>query len=116
VTAAGALASVFVGSVFGIVFVTDQLIGPQTGSRLFPLLHASPLTLNYTYRGLWGTLAATITLFAVSSFTRKTDPAKLEKLTINWKGQTERFRGIFDWRLQLAVLTAITFVLYWLLW
>jgi SSS family solute:Na+ symporter len=116
VTAAGALASVFVGSVFGIVFVTDQLIGPQTGSRLFPLLHASPLTLNYTYRGLWGTLAATITLFAVSSFTRKTDPANLEKLTINWKGQTERFRGIFDWRLQLAVLTAITFVLYWLLW
>jgi SSS family solute:Na+ symporter len=89
-----------------------QLIGPQAGSRLFPLLHAGPLTLNYAYRGLWGTLAATITLFAVSSFTRKTDPTKLERLTINWKGQAERFRGIFDWCLQLAVLTAITVVLY----
>jgi len=52
----------------------------------------------------------------VSSFTKKTDPAKLERLTINWKGQAERFRGIFDWRLQLAVLSAITVVLYWLLW
>jgi SSS family solute:Na+ symporter len=116
VTAAGALASVLVGSVFSAVFVTDQLIGPVAGSRLFPLLHASPLTLNYTYRGLWGSIACTITLFVVSAFTEKTDPAKLESLTINWKGQAERFRGIFDWRLQLAVLTVITAVLYWLLW
>jgi SSS family solute:Na+ symporter len=116
VTATGALASVLVGSVFGIAFVTDQLIGPRAGSRLFPLLHGGPLTLNYAYRGLWGTLAATVTLFAVSSFTRKTDPAKLERLTINWKAQAERFRGIFDWRLQLAVLTATTVVLYWILW
>jgi len=116
VTAAGALASVLVGSVFSIVFVTDQLIGPQAGSRIFPLLHASPLTLNYTYRGLWGSLAGAVTLFAVSAFTKKTDPAMLERLTINWKGQRESFRGIYDWRLQLAVLTAITVVLYWRLW
>jgi SSS family solute:Na+ symporter len=116
VTAAGALASVLVGSVFSIVFVTDQLIGPQAGSRIFPLLHASPLTLNYTYRGLWGSLAGVVTLFAVSAFTKKTDPAMLERLTINWKGQRESFRGIYDWRLQLAVLTAITVVLYWRLW
>jgi SSS family solute:Na+ symporter len=116
VTAAGALASVLVGSVFSIVFVTDQLIGADAGSRLFPLLHTSPLTLNYTYRGLWGSIASVITLFAVSAITKKTDPAKLERLTINWKGQAERFRGIFDWRLQLAVLTAITVAIYWLLW
>jgi SSS family solute:Na+ symporter len=116
VTAAGALASVLVGSVFSVLFVTDQLIGPVAGSRLFPLLHSSPLILNYTYRGLWGSIACTITLFAVSAFTKKTDPAKLERLTINWKGQAERFRGIFDWRLQLAVLTMMTAVLYWLLW
>lgn len=116
VTAAGALASVLVGSVFSVLFVTDQLIGPAAGSRLFPLLHANPLVLNYTYRGLWGSIACTITLFAVSAFTKKTDPAKLERLTINWKGQAERFRGIFDWRLQLAALTLITAVLYWLLW
>jgi hypothetical protein len=55
-------------------------------------------------------------LFAVSSFTRKTDPAKLEQLTINWRGQAERFRGIFDWRLQLAILSVITVALYCLLW
>ena len=115
VTTAGALASVLVGSLFCIVFVTDQLIGPEAGSRFFPLLHASPLTLNYTYRGLWGSLAGVITLFAVSAFTKKTDPEKVDRLTINWKGQAERFRGIFDWRLQLAVLTAITAALYWML-
>jgi len=105
-----------VGSVFGVVFVTDQLIGARAGSRLFPWLHANPLTLNYTYRGLWGTIACIITLFAVSSFTRKTDPAKLEQLTINWRGQPERFRGIFDWRLQLAILFVTTVALYCLLW
>jgi solute:Na+ symporter, SSS family len=115
VTSAGALASVLVGSMFCIIFVTDEWIGVHTGSRLFPFLHSSPLLANYTYRGLWGSLAGTITLFAVSAFTKKTDPEKLERLTINWRSQAERFRGIFDWRLQLAVLTAITAAVYWLL-
>jgi SSS family solute:Na+ symporter len=115
ITATGALASVLVGSVCSVVLVADELMGPLAGSRLFPFLHASPLTLNYTYRGLWGSIAGTITLFAVSAFTKKTDPEKLDRLTINWKGQAERFRGIFDWRLQLGILTVITAVLYWLL-
>lgn len=115
VTAAGALTSVLVGIVFSVIFVTDQLIGVQAGEHLFPWLHTR-LTLNYTYRGLWGTLACIATMFAVSSFTKKTDPAKLERLTVDWKGQKERFRGVFDWRLQLAVLSAITVLLYWLLW
>ena len=115
VTAAGALTSVLVGIVFSVIFVTDQLIGVQAGARLFPWLHHN-LTLNYTYRGLWGTIACIITMFAVSTFTKKTDPAKLEKLTVDWKGQRERFRGVFDWRLQLATLSAVTVLLYWLLW
>jgi SSS family solute:Na+ symporter len=115
VTSAGALASVLTGSAFAVIFVIDELVGVHTGSRLFPFLHAGPLTLNYTYRGLWGSLAGTIALFAVSAFTKKTDPEKLDRLTINWKGQAERFRGVLDWRLQLAVLTAITAALYWLL-
>jgi hypothetical protein len=55
-------------------------------------------------------------MFAVSSFTKRTDPEKLEKLTVDWKGQKERFRGVFDWRLQLAALSAVTVLLYWLLW
>jgi len=115
VTLAGALASVVVGSVFSLVFVIDQLVGPQAGSRLFPFIHAGPLTLNYAYRGLWGSIASIVTLFAVSAFTKKTDPNALDRFTVNWNGLAERFRGISDWRLQLAVLTAITSVLYWML-
>jgi SSS family solute:Na+ symporter len=115
VTLAGALASVFVGSVFSLLFVIDQFVGPQVGSRLFPLMHISPLTLNYTYRGLWASIASVIVLFAVSAFTKKTDPDTLDRFTVNWRGLMERFRGITDWRLQLAVLTAITFALYWVL-
>lgn len=115
VTAMGALASVGVGCILASIFVTGQLLGVARGSILFPWLHTK-LMLNYTYRGLWGSLAGIATLFLVSSFTKKTDPAKLEKLTINWKGQAERFRGIFDWRLQLVVLSAITVILYWAIW
>jgi solute:Na+ symporter, SSS family len=95
-----------------MVFVTDELVGPHAGSRLFPFLHANALTLNYTYCGLWGTIAGTTTLFAMSAFTKKTAPEKLERLTISWKDQAERFRGIFRWRLQLAVLTVTTALLY----
>jgi SSS family solute:Na+ symporter len=115
VTAKGALASVAVGCLLATIFVTDQLIGVARGSVLFPWLHTK-LTLNYTYRGLWGSLAGIATLFFVSSFTRKTDPAKLEQLTISWKGDGERFRGIYDWRLQLTVLCLITVILYWGIW
>jgi solute:Na+ symporter, SSS family len=115
VTAKGALASVIVGCVLASVFVTDQLIGVAAGARLFPWLHTK-LMLNYCYRGLWGTLLGIFTLFLVSYFTTRTDPAKLEKLTVTWKGQSERFRGIFDWRLQLAILSVITVILYWAVW
>jgi len=114
VTTMGALASVIVGCVLATLFVTDQLIGVQEGSRLFPWLH-SKLTLNYTYRGLWGSTACVVAMFAVSSFTKKTDPVKLEKLTVSWSVPAESFRGIFDWRLQLVVLSAVTVVLYWLI-
>ncbi len=115
VTTTGALASVIAGCIFAILFVTDQLIGPEMGAKLFPWLHTN-LTLNYTYRGLWGTIACIVTLFVVSSFTKKTDSATLEKLTVNWRGEKEHFHGIFDWRLQLAALSAITVVLYMLMW
>jgi len=115
VTAIAALASVIVGCIFTSLFVTDQLMGLHEGSKWFGWLHTD-LTLNYTYRGLLGTIVCVITLFVVSSFTRKTDPAKLEKLTINWASQKERFRGVSDWRLQLALLSLITVVLYRLVW
>jgi hypothetical protein len=54
-------------------------------------------------------------MFAVSSFTKKTDPAVLNELTVSWRLKPESFRGIFDWRLQLAVLSAVTILLYWVL-
>ena len=114
VTVMGALASVIVGASLATLFVTDQLIGPAHGARLFPWLHTS-LTLNYSYRGLWGTIACVAAMFTVSCFTKKTNPAVLEKLTVSWKLERQRFRGILDWRLHLAVLTAITVVLYWIL-
>lgn len=115
VTAKGALASVIVGCALASLFVTDQLIGPTRAASVFPWLHTK-LTLNYSYRGLWGTIACVFTLFLVSSFTKKTDPEKLEKLTVSWNQRAESFRGIFDWRLQLAVLCVITVLLYWLVW
>jgi SSS family solute:Na+ symporter len=82
---------------------------------LFPWLHTK-LTLNYSYRGLWGSIAGVAVMFTVSSFTKKTDPAALEKLTVSWKMQKESFRGILDWRLHLAVLSAVTVLIYWVLW
>jgi SSS family solute:Na+ symporter len=115
VTTKGALASVLVGCALAALFVTDQLIGIQEGSKLFPWLHTR-MTLNYTYRGLWGTIACVITMFAVSSFTMKTDPAMLEQVTVNWRTHAEGFRGLADWRLQLVVLSAVTVLLYWLIW
>ena len=115
VTVMGALASVLVGCGLAALFVTDQLIGPAHGAQLFPWLHTK-LTLNYSYRGLWGSIAGVAVMFIVSSFTKKTDPAALEKLTVSWKMQKESFRGILDWRLQLAVLSAVTALIYWVLW
>ena len=115
VTAKGALASVIVGCMLAALFVTDQLLGAREGARLFPWLHTK-LLLNYTYRGLWGTIACVVILFAVSSFTKKTDSQKLELLMVGWKGKRERYRGVFDWRFQLVVLSIITVLLYWLVW
>jgi hypothetical protein len=55
-------------------------------------------------------------LFAVSAFTPKPDPARLESLTINWRSVPEPFRGITDWRFQLALLAVMTVALYAALW
>ena len=116
VTFAGAAASFFAGLAISALFVTDALLPDKAAARqLFPLLH-HPITENYTYRGLWGTLLITIILFAVSAFTTKTDPAKLELTTINWGGKIEPFQGLSDWRLHLAVLEMITVLAYWWLW
>ncbi|SHF23168.1 solute:Na+ symporter, SSS family [Mariniphaga anaerophila] len=114
VTLKGAVVSVIFGALLSTVFVVDQLIGPDVGKELFPVLHHK-LTLNFAYRGLWAELLITGVLFLVSFFTEKTVPEKLEKTTINWSAKIEKFKGLSDWRLQLGVLSVITLLLYiWL--
>ena len=114
VTFKGAAVSVFVGVILATLFVVDQLLGPETGKQLFPFLH-HPLTLNFGYRGLWAEFLITGVLFAVSAFTEKTAPEKLEKTTINYSKGVAKFEGITDWRLHLAVLSLITIAIYiWL--
>jgi SSS family solute:Na+ symporter len=115
VTVKGAIASVITGLALATIFVADQLMPAAAGIRLFPWLHTK-LTLNYTYRGLWGTVVVTLVLFAVSAFARKSKPAGLEKVTIDWKGALEPFSGIYDWRLHLVLLSALTIAVYRWLW
>jgi SSS family solute:Na+ symporter len=114
VTLKGAAVSVLVGIVLATLFVTDQLVGPETGKAWFPFLH-HPLTLNFGYRGLWAEIFITGILFAVSAFTEKTAPEKLVKTTINYSNGVAKFEGLSDWRLHLTVLSGITLFLYiWL--
>jgi SSS family solute:Na+ symporter len=114
VTVKGAGVSVLVGVLLSTIFVIDQLLGPETGRQIFPILH-HPLTLNFGYRGLWAEILITIVLFAVSAFTEKTAPEKLATTTMNFKGRIARFEGIKDWRLHLAVLFVLTLLVYfWL--
>ncbi len=114
VTLKAATVSVVLGVILATIFVIDQFLGPETGQKVFPFLHYK-LTLNFGYRGLWATILITIVLFTVSSFTPKTDPAKLEKTTVNFSKRIEKFSGLTDWRLQLFILSIITILLYvWL--
>jgi SSS family solute:Na+ symporter len=114
VTLRGATVSVFAGVILATIFVVDQFLGPETGKTVFPFLHYK-YTLNFGFRGLWAEILITGILFLVSAFTKKTAPEKLEKTTINYAERLEKFSGITDWRLHLAVLSAITVFLYiWL--
>ena len=115
VTLHGAYVSVLAGVILATIFVIDQLVGPETGRQLFPLLHHD-LTLNFGYRGLWGTLVIILVLFGVSAFTPKTDDIKLKKTTINWRSKIQPVRNLSDWRLQWLILAAITILLYYWLW
>jgi SSS family solute:Na+ symporter len=112
VTLKGAAVSVLVGLVLATIFVSDQLMGVQAGQHIFPWLHHT-MTLNYTYRGLWGTLIITAALFVTSAFTRKTDPERLKLTTVDWHAKREAFEGFRDWRLQWVALAAVTVGLYY---
>ncbi len=114
VTFKAAIASVMSGIILATIFVTDHLLGPETGKEIFPFLHHK-LTLNYGYRGFFASLFITGVLFAVSAFTEKTSPEKLAKTTINYSKGIARFEGISDWRLHLLILSVITILIFvWL--
>jgi SSS family solute:Na+ symporter len=114
VTKKGAAVSVIFGLILATVFVIDQMLGPVTGSEVFPFLHHK-LTLNFGYRGLWAEILISIVLFAVSAFTEKTEPDRLEKTTIDYSRGLASFKGLTDWRLHLGILTLITIlILIWL--
>jgi len=111
----GATASVLVGLGISAIYVADQLMGVEAGQRCFPFLHHT-LTLNYTYRGLWGTLIIAAVLFGVSWMTAPSSPDKLGRTTVRWADLVEPFRGWSDWRLHLALLAVVTGLAYWWLW
>ena len=114
VTMKGAMVSVAVGVVLSTIFVVDQLFGADAGKQFFPMLHHK-LTLNFGFRGLWAEILITGVLFAVSSFTEKTAPEKLEKTTINYAKRVAPFEGWSDWRLHWSLLAVVTLSLYvWL--
>jgi SSS family solute:Na+ symporter len=115
VTLKGAYFSVLAGVVLATIFVIDQLIGPESGNQIFPFLHYK-LTLNFGYRGLWGTILIIGVLFGVSYFTPGTDPGKLEKTTINWKEKIRPIRKLNDWRLIWFILALLTVLIYIWLW
>jgi SSS family solute:Na+ symporter len=114
VTFPGAVASVLAGSTLAALFVTDQLLGSH-GAQWFPWLHLK-LTLNYTYRGLWGTLVSVAVLFLASSFTRPSAASDIQGLTVDWKAPIKPFEGLFDWRLSLGALVLLTVAIYAWLW
>ena len=111
----GAVASVLAGIVLATIYVTDQLMGVEAGRQLFPFLHHD-LTLNYTYRGLWGTILITVILFGVSYLTLPPPSDRLVNTTVDWGQKWQPFAGIADWRLHLVVLSIVTVLCYWWLW
>ena len=45
--------------------------------------------LNYTYRGLWGTLVSMVVLFLVSSLTKAPVTSDIQRLTVDWKAPVQ---------------------------
>jgi SSS family solute:Na+ symporter len=110
----GAVASALTGTLLASLFVTDQLMGNH-GTQLFPFLHWK-LTLNYTYRGLWGGLLTIAMLFLVSYMTKAPELAKVKGLTVDWQTRAASFEGLSDWRLHWSILALATIAIYTWLW
>ena len=110
----GAVASAITGTLIASMFVADQLMNVH-GAQIFPFLHHK-LTLNYTYRGLWGTIVTTAVLFFVSHGTRPPELARVKGLTVDWQSSSASFEGLSDWRLHWLLLAIATIAVYAWLW
>jgi SSS family solute:Na+ symporter len=110
----GAVASATAGTLLASLFVTDQLMGAK-GALLFPWLHWK-LTINYSYRGLWGSMITIAVLFIVSHLTKAPELARVKGLTVDWHGRITPFEGLSDWRLQWSALALATVGIYAWLW
>ena len=110
----GAVASAIAGTLLATLFVTDQLMGARN-AQVFPFLHRE-LTLNYTYRGLWGGLITIAVLFLVSYMTRAPESEKVKSLTVDWRAPRTPFEGWSDWRLHWSALALATVAIYAWLW
>ncbi len=110
----GAVASAMVGTLIASMFVADQLMN-ASGTQIFPLLHHK-LTLNYAYRGVWGTIVTTAVLFVVSYRTRPPEHARVKGLTVDWQSHSASFEGLSDWRLHWSLLALATIAIYAWLW
>jgi SSS family solute:Na+ symporter len=110
----GAVASAVTGTLIASMFVADQLMSAN-GGQVFPFLHHT-FTLNYTYRGLWGTVITTAVLFAVSHGTQAPELARVKDLTVDWQSHSAPFEGLSDWRLLWSLLAVATIAIYIWLW
>jgi SSS family solute:Na+ symporter len=113
-TLQGAVASAAVGTLLASMFVADQILGVR-GAERFPFLHTR-LTLNYTYRGIWGGLLTIATLFVVSYMSKAPDKDTVRGITVNWRGPVAPFEGLSDWRLHWTILSLVTIAIYAWLW
>jgi len=114
VNMAGAVWSALTGGAISTLYMIDGIF-QDFGRAHLGFLHL-PFTENYTFRGLWEVIITTVVLFAVSYATAAPSPEKLSGLTVDWKKRPEPFRGFKDWRLQVAVLLAVTIAIYAWLW
>lgn len=73
------------------LLLAAALFASLIAATLWVMNSGSPLAARDFVLYLWGTIAAMITLFAVSSATKKNDAAKLERLTIGWKARQSGF-------------------------
>ena len=94
VTFAGAAASFLSASCFRRSSLLTPCCRTRRWRRRSSRCSTIPLPRTTPIAGSWGSLLITFILFAVSAFTKKTDPAKLNKPPLTGAGTLEPFQGL----------------------